>query len=267
MTKKLNFISLFSGGGGFQIGFENAGYNCLISSDIDGDDITVTAGLVSARDVSVTGFGSVTLTADANNEDNEDDKTLLAGSSEAVFSVDVQSINESMDVETVVFTVDTDLTSEITNASLYLDDVLIDSNSNSDVTATTITFDDLDTLIIEESTSELKLVLNTETIGFQKVGGTIIGATVTNVAFTDVTGASSGKDASNVTLAVTSKTFTIAPATVLASVTSEFSGSNETAIFDITTVTGDNTQAASNSTPIVVVTSLLFSESGNITAT
>ena len=37
MTKKLNFISLFSGGGGFQIGFENAWYNCLLSSDIDGD--------------------------------------------------------------------------------------------------------------------------------------------------------------------------------------------------------------------------------------
>ena len=37
MTKKLNFISLFSGGGGFQIGFENAGYNCLLSSDIDSD--------------------------------------------------------------------------------------------------------------------------------------------------------------------------------------------------------------------------------------
>ena len=35
MTKKLNFISLFSGGGGFQIGFENAGYNCLLSSEID----------------------------------------------------------------------------------------------------------------------------------------------------------------------------------------------------------------------------------------
>uniref|UniRef100_UPI000A896AD6 DNA cytosine methyltransferase n=1 Tax=Pelagibacter ubique TaxID=198252 RepID=UPI000A896AD6 len=37
MTKKINFISLFSGGGGFQIGFENAGYNCLLSSDIDAD--------------------------------------------------------------------------------------------------------------------------------------------------------------------------------------------------------------------------------------
>ena len=36
MTKKLNFISLFSEEV-IQIGFENAGYNCLLSSDIDAD--------------------------------------------------------------------------------------------------------------------------------------------------------------------------------------------------------------------------------------
>ena len=37
MKNKLTFISLFSGGGGFQIGFENAGYECLLSSDIEAD--------------------------------------------------------------------------------------------------------------------------------------------------------------------------------------------------------------------------------------
>ena len=34
---KINFISLFSGGGGFQIGFEAANFNCILSSDIDED--------------------------------------------------------------------------------------------------------------------------------------------------------------------------------------------------------------------------------------
>ena len=34
---KINFISLFSGGGGFQIGFEAANLNCILSSDIDED--------------------------------------------------------------------------------------------------------------------------------------------------------------------------------------------------------------------------------------
>ena len=35
--KKINFISLFSGGGGFQLGFEAAKFNCILSSDIDED--------------------------------------------------------------------------------------------------------------------------------------------------------------------------------------------------------------------------------------
>ncbi len=35
MSKKLEFISLFSGGGGLDIGFELAGWDCLYASDID----------------------------------------------------------------------------------------------------------------------------------------------------------------------------------------------------------------------------------------
>ena len=249
----------------------NTDYNTTLTSvsaeDDDNDDVTIAAGLLSAREVTVTGFGVLSITADANNDDNQDAKTILAGENAAVFSVDVQATNESMDVETVVFKVDTDLTSIITNASLYLDDVLIDTNSNSNVTATGITFDNLNDLIIEEATSELVLVVNTETIGFQKVGSTATGITVTNVDLEDVTGASSGKDAANQTIAVTSEEFTVAPATVTTTVETEFSSSNTTAIFDITTTTGDNTQAGSNSTPVVVITDLLFSESGNIAAT
>ncbi len=34
MAKKLTFISLFSGAGGFKIGLENAGFRCLLASDI-----------------------------------------------------------------------------------------------------------------------------------------------------------------------------------------------------------------------------------------
>ena len=35
MKNIIKFISLFSGAGGFQIGFENAGYKCLLASDIE----------------------------------------------------------------------------------------------------------------------------------------------------------------------------------------------------------------------------------------
>lgn len=37
MKKPLTFISLFSGGGGFQLGFEAVNFKCLLSSDIDRD--------------------------------------------------------------------------------------------------------------------------------------------------------------------------------------------------------------------------------------
>ena len=34
-NNKLKFISLFSGAGGFKIGFEQLGFECLLSSDIE----------------------------------------------------------------------------------------------------------------------------------------------------------------------------------------------------------------------------------------
>jgi hypothetical protein len=245
----------------------NSNYTTTLVSvsaeDDDNDDIAVTAGLVSARDVTVGNFGILTLTADANNEDNEDAKTILAGESETVFSVDVQATNESMDVETVVFTVDTDLTSVITNASLYLDDTLIDTNSNSDIATGTITFDDLDTLIVEEMTSELKLVLNTESIGYQKVGATTTGINITNVALNDVEGVSSGKDAANVTLAITtsSKDSAIVPAEVTPSVSTSLN-SSATPQITFNTSVGDNSIDASNSEANVLVSSVRLSNLG-----
>jgi len=40
---------------------------------------------------------------DANNEDNKNNKTILAGNSDDIFSIDVESINESLDVQDVTF--------------------------------------------------------------------------------------------------------------------------------------------------------------------
>ena len=33
----LNYISLFSGGGGFSVGFNSIGFNCILANDIDSD--------------------------------------------------------------------------------------------------------------------------------------------------------------------------------------------------------------------------------------
>jgi len=255
----------------------NSPYSLTLTSisveDDDNDDVAVTTGFTSARDVTVTGFGEITISEDSNNEDNEDAKTILAGSSQTVFSVDVQSINESMDVEEVIVTLTwasmTDFKNGLIDASLYLDDVLIDTNSNADITAasasgtTLLTFDSLDGLIIEEATSELKLKLNTATIGYQKLGKTLTGLTVTHVALQETEGVDSGKDAADVTLDITSSSqaFSIVPGTVTPSVAASLN-SNATPQVKFSIDLGDNTVNESNSTPNVVITELVFSNLG-----
>jgi len=223
--------------------------------------------LFSSREIIVTDSGFLTLTEDVNNEDNENSKTILAGSSETVFSVDIQSINESMDVETVVFTVDTDLTSAITNASLYLDDTLVDTNSNLDIAATAITFDNLDALIIEEVTSELKLALNTEAIGYQKVGQTLQNVKVSGISIKkgNMEGIDSGKDAPvdiDLTNITSSKAFSIVSATINVWVNTSLDSSNTTEI-NVSLNTGDNTSSSSNASVEVQVSTLTFSTAGS----
>jgi hypothetical protein len=253
----------------------NSSYNVSLTAldieDDENDDVAVVGlPLVSARDISVNGFGVLSITEDSNNTDNEDPKTILAGNDAVVFSADVQSVNEAMDIETVVFTVDTDLTGSLVNATLLLDGVEIDTNSYSDITATTITFDDLDTLIVEEATSELQLQLNTETIGFQKVGTTVTGINVTGVALNDVEGVDSGKDGANQTLIMitSSEDTAIVPAIVTPSAVAKLGTSTSQAKLMITADFGDNTQDANNSTPTIELDTLTFSSpGGNVLAT
>lgn len=234
----------------------------------DDDNDTVAAAYPSTlyeRDIAVTNAGSLSVTADANNVDNKDPKTILAGTSMKVFSVDVQASNENVDVEEVVFTTDTNLKNAVTTASLYLGDTLIATNTNADITATTITFKNLTSLIIPQETKELRLELNTATIGFEKVGATTLNANVTNVAFNTVEGVDSGKDVTVAPLATTSKDFSIVPVKVTASVAQALSASNAQAKLTITIDRGSNTVDASNAAPQALLTDLVFSELGNNT--
>ena len=173
--------------------------------DDDSDDVTaIGLPIESNRQITIAWFWIITLTEDSENEDNKDNKTVLAGDSATIFSIDVRSINESIDIEEVIFTVNTDLRTKIDDASLYLDDKLINTNNIWDITATTITFDDLTNLIVlKGKTSELKLVLNTDNIGYEEDGSTTIGINVTNVALRDTEGIDSGKDASNQSIPIT----------------------------------------------------------------
>lgn len=234
----------------------------------DDDNDTVTASYpatTSNRNIAVTNAGSLTVTADTNNVDNKDPKTILAGTSTKVFSVDVQASNENVDVEEVVFTTADDLTNAVTTATLYLGDTAIATNTNADITPTTITFKNLTNLIIAQSTQELRLELNTATIGFEKVGNVLTNSTIDGVAFNEVEGVDSGKPVTVLPLVASSQDFSIVPVKVTASVTQALSVSNSQAKLTITIDKGSNTVDASNAAPQALLTDLVFSELGNNT--
>ncbi len=240
----------------------NTGNTNLALSVEDDDNDTVTAAYpatTSNRNVAVTNAGTLTVTADTNNVDNKDPKTILAGTSSKVFSVDVQASNENVDVEEVVFTVDSDLRNAVTTATLYLDDTAIATNINADITATTITFKNLTNLIIPQSTKELRLELNTANIGFEKVGATTVGANVTAIAFNTVEGVDSGKPVTVTPPVVASQDFAIVPVKLNVSNTQSIGASTAEAKFTITAMKGNNTSTTSNADPIIDVQSLVFS--------
>ncbi len=242
--------------------------------DEDNDDVVATGTpTANSRQIAVTNVGAVTIVEDGNNDDNKDAKTILAGTSKKVFSADVQATNESVDVEKVVFTVDTNLTNAITNASLYLGDTLIATNANSDITANTITFDNLTTLIIPQESKELKLALNTATIWFEKVGLSVANVNVDVVSLEDIEGVDSGKVVGNQVIGVagaptlaSSTNIAIVPAILTPSVAVSLSTSSTPQV-RLTSDVGDNTRDTSNTKPNSLVNTISFSNLGtSITA-
>lgn len=101
--------------------------------DDENDEITGLTGTISDKMITVQDSGSLVITADANNDDNEDVKTILAGEETVVYSADVLATNEEVNVETVAFTLNTNLKTIVKSAKLYLDDALVATATNSDV--------------------------------------------------------------------------------------------------------------------------------------
>ncbi len=236
----------------------------ISAEDDDNDDVVVSGGtLTSARNVTITNFGTLALSEDAQYTDNRDAKTILAGTNKTIFSIGVQATNESVDVETVVFTVDTDLRNAVESASLYLGDTLIATNSNSDFASGTITFDSLTTLIIPQESKELKLMLNTATIWFERVWLSVAGVNVTQVALSDAQWVDSGKAVTGVsdTSTATSKDVAIVPATLTPSVAVSLLSSTTPQI-RLTSSVGSNVKDTSNSKPNALVNTISFSNLG-----
>ena len=227
--------------------------------DDDRDDVVATGlTLQSARQVTVNEAGRiVTLAYDDANSDNEFDKLALAGDMVVLGSVDVRADNEEVEVEEVVFTLagfNADLANSLTSATLLLDGVAMNStftNANSDIdpVAGTITFEDVDGLIIPESTSELALQLNTANIGEDFVGAVQTGLRIDNVVLREATGVDSGKDLTVTDVAVytdgglTESTTDIVTAIVTPTVASTFGTDDQTAELRLVVDGGDNTKA------------------------
>jgi hypothetical protein len=244
--------------------------------DDDNDDVTVTGGpYTSARDITVTDVGAITLTADANNNDNKEVKSVLGGLTTAVFSVDVQATNEAVDVEKVTFTYTAatgNLLAAGARAQLWLGDTLIATAPNADITAATITFGgtnagDLTNLIIPQETKELKLAIISETIGYEKTGVVVKGVDVTQVHIDadDSTGVSSGRNITSdetENVATSSALFSVVPTVLTPSVVTTLSASSSSAKVKLTANSGGNSVNGSESTPTVSVDTLTFSAPG-----
>ncbi len=229
--------------------------------------------LISSRLVIVNNSGKIVITDDVNNEDNQREKTILAGESEFVCSADVQAFWEPMDVEKVIFTVTgaSNLKNSVNNASLYLKDKLIDINSNSSIGDSAIIFDNLINIIIGEQTSELRLKLHSNTIGYQKVGVVEKEVRISRVTLEGVKGVNSGKDTHNESLEINCRPFNVVPVVVTPSITTSFNASTRP-VLRFTSNVGDNTIDVANSAPNSLVNEVTLSTigtnvSGNIVFT
>lgn len=221
--------------------------------------------LSSPRLITITDFGTITVTQDGNNTDNINPKTVLWGTSKKVFSVDVVGMNENIDVWLVEFILDKNIKSAVDHAALYLWDKLIATNTNSDIVdswaQSTITFKNMSTLIIPQSSQELVLELYASSIWFEKVGKTTIGLGVDAVNLKEIEGADSGHAIADVAIAwvASDQLVDIVPAIVTPSVVESLSASSTQAKIKLTVDSGVNTIDTNNASPSVTVQTLTFS--------
>ena len=251
-----------------EISAEDDDSDDIAVKDSAGNEVTTANLLDSDANITVTDSGKLTIEGDINNTDNQDPKTILAGNSKVVYSADVIATNEEVDVEKITFTYSgAGLDDALVNATLYLDNVEVATNAHADITANSITFDNLTNLIIPTQTAELRVELNTATVGNEHTGKTVLDAKITGISVDawDATWVDSGKDlaawdiTSNVN-AADSNTFSIVPVVVTPTVEATF---GTEAKIKVTVDAGDNHQKTSNAAPSATVKKLVFTELGN----
>jgi len=202
-------------------------------------------------------------------EDNP--RTILAWKSAAIYEADIVSNLESIDVGEVIFTIrsiDADIAERvIKNASIYIDSVLIDTNTNADIRETSsgrfdIEFSDLDNFIVTEQEQELHLVIHTETVGFQRIWQTLQDFFVEQVSFEDGQWQTSNQDVNPTTITQVGNSYSILPGIINTTVTR---GINTGLVseFELFFDTGANASTANNSTPNASLDSIIFDITGS----
>ncbi|QFR39249.1 hypothetical protein A9Q91_03360 [Candidatus Gracilibacteria bacterium 28_42_T64] len=220
--------------------------------------------IFSSRIVTITDSGVASLTEDIHSPVNKNIKNILAGTSGKVFSNNIEIVNEDILSSGLIYTFEgenLDLRASISSATLYLGDTPIAITDFSNIGPNTITFN---FLTIPEGINNLTIGLNTETIGYQKIGHTLRNAKVTGMAFTGIIGAVSREPIADIELnnIISSKAFSVVPATinVWANATLD---SSDTAEINISLNVGNNTSSSSNASVEVQISTLLFNTTGS----
>ena len=210
----------------------------------------------------VTVIQSVTTELDiALFEEENETFTILAGESGLIYEIDVSANLESLDVGEVVFELtspDSDFVEQtIDSASLYLDNNFIATNTSSDVEQVSwsrfiIRFDNLQTLIIPEEEKELKLLIHTRPIWFQKIGRTMRNIIVEEARFDDVEGLTSWRDSGSSISIERGYSYDIVPGVVDVEVLRDLSFSTKLKI-DLIPRLWWNTRENNNSVPPIIL--------------
>lgn len=237
-------------GGSVRVSLPAASQTYLSIEDDNNDDaVFYSATGITGKLITLQGAGALSLnsTGSTDNTDNEQAKTILAGSTQTVFSIDAKATNETIDISKLTFNVDTDLTSVVSQAKLYLGSELVATASNSDITSGSIVFDDMTKTIIPTTSTELKLALVTEAYGFEKVNqAAVSGVTVTSI-FVDKDDAKWSKsneklsaDQTIVTSTV-AKDFAVVPGVITPAVSNTFATDDLNSNLTLVTDFGNNT--------------------------
>lgn len=170
------------------------------------------------RTVDLTNGGTLVVTPDATNEDNAKEKSILAGTSKKVFSVDVKATNEDVSVwEVIVNITATKLNESVKSAKLYLWDEVVATTTK--ISATDIKFQNLSNVVIPQTATELVLEIETNEMWYEKIWKVERDAIVTNIKLNDLEWVNTWKPVTAINQAIAAtetSTFDIVPATVTA---------------------------------------------------